>query len=330
MSLVRVAVGVCTANRAKMLGNCLSALAAQAIPEGCQITALVVDNEPVPNNRQVVEAAAASCPFPVRYVHEPRRGIPRARNAVLDACQDRFDWIAFTDDDCQPAADWLAALLAAAERYGADVIYGRREWVVPDPAPFWFSTPEVLKYSEGQILQSAATHNVLMAGELAGLRLRRRCVGLRFDERLSHGEDTDFFYRAASRYGARIVYSAQPVVYETIPPHRGTLRYRAMRGFYYAASRAYFHRRHKGFNLAIAKVLIRLVWQVPLAVGRLTVAPIVSPFSLPLFKRLVLKGTERLSGAAGAVAGIAGFSGDPYRGGRCGAAVAGKPHRVQC
>ncbi|HEX5957080.1 MAG TPA: glycosyltransferase family A protein, partial [Hyphomicrobiaceae bacterium] len=174
-----------------MLKCCLAALAAQEVPAGVDLTLVVADNEPDPNNREAVEAFAASCPFPVVYVHEPRRGISRARNAVLDACEDRFDWIAFTDDDCRPAPDWLASLLVAAERHSADVVYGRREWVPPDPAPFWYSPPEINNRKEGEVLGYAATHNVLMAGELAGLRfdegrrsglkLERLRGGLRFD-----------------------------------------------------------------------------------------------------------------------------------------------------
>src|SRR5262245_18908423 len=110
-----VAIGVCTAGRPQMLTACLSSIARQRLPERCpepwQLHLVVVDNEPEPNNQQLVEEFAASCPFPVRYVHEPRRGIPQARNAVLDAFEDRSDWIAFTDDDCRPDPDWIAALL---------------------------------------------------------------------------------------------------------------------------------------------------------------------------------------------------------------------------
>src|SRR2546426_1111000 len=85
-----------------------------APPRAVGSTAIIVDNEPPPGNRPGVEAAAATAPFPMLYVHEPRRGISRARNAALAACAGRCDWIAFTDDDCQPAPDWLAAQLAAA------------------------------------------------------------------------------------------------------------------------------------------------------------------------------------------------------------------------
>jgi succinoglycan biosynthesis protein ExoM len=320
----RVAVGVCTAHRPELLGRCLAALAAQAVPRTCEITAIVVDNEPKPSNRATVEAYAAACTFPIRYLHEPRRGIPHARNAVLDACEGRFDWIAFTDDDCVPAPDWIAALLAAAEWYRADVVYGRREWQTPEQASFWYA-PQAKGFSEGERLQHAGTHNVLMAGTLAALHHNER---LRFDERLAHGEDTDFFYRAATRHGARIVYSDNPVVYESVPRHRATLRYHLRQQFYLAASRSCFQRRHKGLGTALAKLAGRLAFQVPVAIVHLAVAPLEWPFGTPRFKRTVARNAGKLAAAAGAVAGTAGFIGNPYRKLGRDSAIADAPHRA--
>jgi succinoglycan biosynthesis protein ExoM len=307
----RVAIGVCTARRPEMLERCLAALAVQTAPDGAEITLVVADNEPEPNNRAAVAAFARACPFPVHYVHEPERGISRARNAVLDACEDRFDWIAFTDDDCQPAPDWIAALLDAVHRHRADVVYGRREWIAPASPPFWFIDQEPGRRREGQELTVAATHNVLMAGELEGLRFRQRRIGLRFDPRLAHGEDSDFFWRASTRFGARIVYSAAPVVYETIPRHRATLRYQLMRRFHYDASRFCFDRRYRSFSAAAFKCGRRLIWQLPVSVLALLIAPLLSPFSLARFKKVVVTNAGRIVGTAGAFAGLAGYNGNP-------------------
>jgi succinoglycan biosynthesis protein ExoM len=309
---MRVAIGVCTACRPRMLACCLEALGGQAVPEDCDLEIIVADNEPTPANRKAVAAFASRCPFPVHYVHEPRRGISHARNAVLDACEDRFDWIAFTDDDCVPSPDWVSALIEAAGRHAADVVYGRHELVAEEPAPFWFAGGKPSRRGEGQELDVAATHNVLMAGELAGLRFRERRVGLRFDTRLAHGEDSDFFWRASRRFGARIVYSARPVVHETVPRHRATLRYQLMRRFHFDASRFYFDRRYRSFSHAAFKCARRLVWQVPLGLLLLAVAPLLSPFNVALFKRVVLTNAGRLVGTAGALVGLAGRNGDPY------------------
>ena len=74
----RVATGVCTSDRPEMLRCCVSALASQIVPEGFELTIILADNEPEPNNQQTVAEFAAFFPFPVHYVHEPRRGCCRA------------------------------------------------------------------------------------------------------------------------------------------------------------------------------------------------------------------------------------------------------------
>jgi Glycosyl transferase family 2 len=140
-----VAIGVCTAFRPKMLESCLDAIGAQVAPAGVRIHVLVADNEPEPGNEQVVRRFGARCPFSVHYIHERRRGIPHARNAVLAKCRTLgVDWIAFTDDDCHVSPDWLASLLGAAARHQASVICGRREMVLSDPPPYWTSRPRTL------------------------------------------------------------------------------------------------------------------------------------------------------------------------------------------
>jgi succinoglycan biosynthesis protein ExoM len=305
----RAVIGVCTAMRPRMLNDCLDAIAAQIVPPGIEVHVVVVDNEPAPNNRRVVQAFGSRCPFPVHYIHEPRRGIPQARNAILRQGQDMgADWVAMTDDDCWVSPAWLTGLLEAAARHKADVVYGRREFLFPLSSPFW-ALPEQANHVGGKALPFAATHNVLMAGRL--IRRNER-EGLRFDERLAHGEDTDFFHRAV-QHGARIVYAREPVVFETVSPERATLAYQTRRAYHYAASRSYFHRRYKGLWGATQKLAARWVFQAPLACLRLATAPLVWPISALVFRSLVVKGTARLAGAVGAAAGLLGFDGNPYR-----------------
>jgi hypothetical protein len=95
---------------------------------------------------------------------------------------------------------------------------------------YWYSPETAPRYTEGQRFDHAGGGNVLFAGWIAGQR---------FDEGLAHGEDTDFFHRAALQ-GGRIVYSAEPVIYEPVPRHRATLRYQTVRSFYYRPAGATF------------------------------------------------------------------------------------------
>ncbi len=308
-AVVRAAVGVCTAMRPRMLVHCLDTIGAQIVRDGLVVCIVVVDNEPKPNNQRLVQEFAARCRFPVHYLHEPRRGIPQARNAVLEKClRLGVDWIAFTDDDCGVGSTWLASLMAAAAQHNADVVYGRREFIFPLPSPFWAAPPLQGNYAEGQRLPYAATHNVLFAARL----IRHDAeTGMRFDEGLAHGEDTDFFHRAAQR-GARIVYSHEPVVFETVTRRRATLNYQARRAYHHAASRSHFHRRYRGVAGAARKFAARCLFHAPIAILRLLTAPLVWPFSEPAFKGLILKGTARLAGTAGAAAGLFGYDGNPY------------------
>jgi glycosyltransferase involved in cell wall biosynthesis len=273
-----------------------------------KVDVIVVDNEGEPNNLSLVQDFSARCPFPVHYVHEPRRGIPQARNAALEKCRSLgADWIAFTDDDCWVSPTWLSSLLDGAARHKADVVYGRREFLFPMPLPFWAMRPEQGNYAEGEKLSYAGTHNVLLAGWIIG-----RHTGMRFDERLAHGEDTDFFHRAAVR-GTRIVYSAEPLVLEVVSPDRATLHYQTRRAYHYAASRSYFHRRYKGIGQAALKLAVRCVFHAPAAVARFAVAPFAWLFSVDAFRGLVAKGAAGLAGAAGAAAGLLGLGGNPYQ-----------------
>ncbi len=303
-----VVIAVCTAKRPGMLHHCLQSVASQIVPPQVAVDIVVVDNEAEPNNLAFVQDFSAHCRFPVHYVHESRRGISQARNAALEKLRSLgADWIAFTDDDCWVSPKWLASLLDAAGRHRADAVYGRREFLFPAPLPFWAMRSEQGVHAEGEVLRYASTHNVLLAG-----RLICGDAGIRFDERLAHGEDTDFFHRAARR-GARIVYSADPLVLEVVSPDRATFHYQARRAYYYAASRSYFHRRYKGAHKAAVRLVARCAFQAPMAIARLLAAPFAWPFSEDIFRDLVTKGTARLAGAVVAAAGLLGYDGNPYR-----------------
>jgi cellulose synthase/poly-beta-1,6-N-acetylglucosamine synthase-like glycosyltransferase len=98
--IVRIPVCVCACMRPQMLRRCLAAISKLAQPDGADIRVIVVDSEPEPNNRAIVQE------FGAVYVHEPCRGIANAGNAAVEAALALGpDFVAFTDDDCEPAAD---------------------------------------------------------------------------------------------------------------------------------------------------------------------------------------------------------------------------------
>jgi len=226
---ISVLVGICTAQRPKMLRACLVSLASQDVPDYLTVQVVVVDNESAPNNYAAVEALTAEFPFPLAYVHEPCRGIPQARNRVLEfALSCNVDWIAFIDDDEIAEPDWLSQMVRATRRYGCDVVQGQVFQFAHGDEPSKLNPKR--SWSEGKKLRHAITDNVIFRAWLVwdtGLNLR-------FDERLALSGGTDvLFFAEARKSGAEIVCSLEPVVYEQLMPDRLGVMGRMKRQFSY-------------------------------------------------------------------------------------------------
>lgn len=300
-----LAVGVCTAQRPMMLKRCLDSLSRQIVPENIHPTIVVADNEAAPNNRAAVETVADSCPFPVLYVHEPRRGISMARNAVLETALDlSAEWIAFIDDDEAAARDWLTELLAAAGHYQTEVIQGHVEPVYPEPIPFWAMPPK--KRREGQQKGWASTNNVLFSARL----IRPNGLNLRFNEAfaLTGGEDTDFFVRAKDS-GVCIVHSNKPRVFEYWTRERCSYFWQASRSFNTNLCNTRIQRLRGSAMQELIKAGKTILGGFMAFVQALFVAPL----SPSRFKKQALRGGKRLAAAAGRIVGLAGYQIEPYR-----------------
>jgi len=95
-----ISVVVITRNRAEWLKEALDSLTRQSRKPD---EVVVVDNASEDHTGDVIRAFADK--LDIKYVYEPVRGIPRARNAgVRNAVG---DIIAFIDDDCVADRDWL-------------------------------------------------------------------------------------------------------------------------------------------------------------------------------------------------------------------------------
>lgn len=112
----QVSVIVPVVDDPERLRACLDALAAQ---ESVALEAIVVDNGSRLSPRPLVE----SFPF-ARMLEEPSPGSYQARN--YGAAMSRGLFLAFTDADCRPRADWLAEALRHFNRdMGIAAIGGR-------------------------------------------------------------------------------------------------------------------------------------------------------------------------------------------------------------
>jgi len=114
---------VCTRNRARSLEQCLAAIAKVQPPDGTDFEFILIDNGSTDETPAVFERARATMPFPAMRIFEPAPGIGNAMNCGYT--NSRGAIVAFTDDDCYPASDFPAAVIAAFADPSVGVVTGR-------------------------------------------------------------------------------------------------------------------------------------------------------------------------------------------------------------
>ncbi|HVL02426.1 MAG TPA: glycosyltransferase, partial [Dongiaceae bacterium] len=220
---------ICTCKRDKLLVQCLESVGRVEVPQGLHVTVTVVDNDGDRSAEGAVRALTERFPFPLRYVSEPRRGIPLARNRALDETyQLGSDFLAFIDDDEWVRTDWLLRLYEYEQAQGGNIIVSGE--VIPelpaDTPPEIRGVYKIKTRRTGERIESCATNNVLVPVSMI------RNWGLRFDESnpLAGGTDTIFFHEAVLR-GAEIRKCAEALVHEAIPASRANLKWLAKRKY---------------------------------------------------------------------------------------------------
>lgn len=131
--MIRFSVIVPTHNRPRQLRDCLAALACQDFPKD-QFEVIVVDDGSEP-------PLTADPGF--RLLRQPHAGPAVARNT--GAAHARGRWLAFTDDDCLPAANWLTALEARLTAHPEHLIGGTVVNLLTDN-PYAAASQQLISY----------------------------------------------------------------------------------------------------------------------------------------------------------------------------------------
>ncbi|MDA8870224.1 glycosyltransferase family 2 protein [Rhizobiaceae bacterium] len=210
-------VAVCTAKRPLMLQDCLNSIADLSPIPDATISVVVVENDTSDNCRTVCEDVAKERGLAVHYSLEPRRGIPFARNRVVEeSLAHGADWIAFIDDDETARPDWLFLLAKGCADFGAEAANGPVARTYEKEAPYWWKKQQLRKLETGHEITEAPTNNNLIATRLVA----EDGLGLRFAEELTNGaEDIDFF-RRVTQAGVKMIWVDEAVVDEFIPASR--------------------------------------------------------------------------------------------------------------
>ncbi len=111
---------IITKDRPKDLEECYRSLHAMTCHPN---EFILIDSSSSDTTRSLTDRFSKTVPFPVHYIHEPRKGFPIARNTGLSKAS--YAWAAFTDDDCVVDPDFLCALKQAINKHaGAAAIAG--------------------------------------------------------------------------------------------------------------------------------------------------------------------------------------------------------------
>lgn len=222
-------VVVCTYNNAASLDLVLGALRAQQVEPGMEWRILVVNNNSMDETEAVVERHARESSVPLTMVREPVQGLTPAR--LRGVTSTSGDWIAFVDDDCVLAEDWIQQAAEFARAHPDCGGFGGRvvlDWVEPPPEV-------VIRYGWAYAEQDHGgepTRLGALAG--AGFVIRRRALeetgwvdrhflADRIGEKLISGGDVEMALRLASRFD--LWYAPTLRLRHRIPARRATLGY---------------------------------------------------------------------------------------------------------
>ncbi|PSR17140.1 glycosyltransferase [filamentous cyanobacterium CCP3] len=159
-----------------------------------------------------------------------------ARNAGIAAATGEI--LAFTDADCQPEPDWLAALVQPFTDSSVGLVAGAINAL---PSQNWL---ERYADRQGTLSQlNTLNHPFLPYGQTANLAVRAKILGTVgcFRPHLTTGGDADLCWRIQQETDWRLVYAADAVVYHR---HRDTLNGLRSQWHRYGCSNRYLHELH--------------------------------------------------------------------------------------
>jgi glycosyltransferase involved in cell wall biosynthesis len=123
-----VSLLICSRNRCKQLVDCLQSVQGIRFERSWEL--IVVNNASEDETAAVIQEFIDTASFPVRYVFEPKLGKSNGLNTAIGLARGQI--LAFTDDDCYPAPDFLSRVWMAFEDKSVGYITGRI--VLHDPA----------------------------------------------------------------------------------------------------------------------------------------------------------------------------------------------------
>lgn len=205
---MQLSLVICTRNRASQLAESLLSLTRLQYPAPWEL--VIVDNGSRDETQDVIRNCRKS--LFLKTVIEPQAGLGRARNRGWATSQG--DIVAFTDDDCYPAHDFLSSIVRCFEEDARFGFMGGRI-LLHDPEDYRVTIQEKTSRQEfcpGEFLPTG----LIQGANFACRRTALESVG-GFDERFGAGalfpcEEVDVMARMLAR-GWSGAYEPRSLVY---------------------------------------------------------------------------------------------------------------------
>ena len=197
-----------TFNRPEKLAKCLGSLAEQTLPPS-KFDVIIIDDSG--RQGEVDDRVLRDRGISSKICRQHHSGPAAARNLGASAARGRY--LAFTDDDCCPAPDWLETLLGRFETTGdASLIGGRVVNALSDDL-YAAASQLLVDYMYAYFNVDADRAMLLTSNNFCVPRALFLDVG-GFDTAFSDagGEDRELCLRLA-RAGRRLVYATEAVVF---------------------------------------------------------------------------------------------------------------------
>ena len=176
----------------------------------------------------------------IRLIRQKNSGPAAARNTA--AKQAKGEFLAFTDDDCQPDPDWLRALVKYCGDNPQFMIGGHTNNTLPRN-PYSSASQQLISYlyqyynvEKGQARFFASNNMIIPA------KLFRELGGFDISFPLAAGEDREFCDRWLF-HGYQMSYAAEAIIHHA---HAMTLHPFCRQHFNYGRGAFYFHKKRSG------------------------------------------------------------------------------------
>lgn len=292
----KIFITACTFRREQGLSDLLRSCRSIRVPDDCDLTFIIIDNDVTNSSQAVFEREIQDFPWPCRYVHEPEPGIPIARNrAISEAGEEGY--LVFVDDDETVTEDWIVELWRVAKETGATFVQGPVRMLVDDTADTWWLRTLFFRqksFADGAMRTESWTNNVLV--DLAFVA-RKNC---RFEDRLRYDGGTDtLFFQDIINCGGTGAFAANAWVCEVQPSNRLTWTWAVKRQYRYGTTRAMTVMLRRSRMEATLYCLLRGGAMATVGLGFLVTA-------LLSGRRGIANGVALLSRSAGILAGMVG------------------------